>query len=482
MSDLNSLRRVLVAATFSLAMFLPTISLADVSTGAVDLRHPIPTGFEILSEVAERCTTGVVNISTTRIITTRSNELSPFFSDPFFQQFFGGTFPNIPQKRREQSLGSGVIVAADGLILTSSHVVEGASEIMVTLADKRELKAKIVGTDPKSDVAVIRLQGELGELHPIPLGDSAILRLAETVVAIGNPFGLSHTVTMGIVSAKGRANVGIADYEDYIQTDAAINPGNSGGALINLRGELVGINTAILSRSGGYQGIGFAIPVNLAKAVMDNLVRSGKVVRGWLGAGVQDLDPQLAEALHLDNSQGVLVSEVLPDSPAASAGLQRGDVIRKLNGEVMDGTARFRSTVAALGAGTGVVLEVGRAGAPLTLKMTISEAPRHQQNEITLKNSAGKLGGLSVAPVDDLARQRFELPDKLTSGAVITELATGSPAASSGLKVGDVILEMNQREIKNAEEFEKLYRAAAKKELTLLVYRDGQTGYLALRR
>jgi serine protease Do len=443
---------------------------------------PTLTGFEILSEVAEQRSEGVVNISSTRIITTRDTSLSPFFNDPFFQQFFGNDFPAIPKKRREQSLGSGVIVSDDGLILTSSHVVEGAQEIVVTLADKRELKAKIVGTDPRSDVAVIRLQGERGELHPIPLGDSAALRLGEVVLAIGNPFGLSHTVTMGIVSAKGRADVGIVDYEDFIQTDAAINPGNSGGALINLRGELVGINTAILSRSGGYQGIGFAIPVNLAKAVMDSLVRSGKVVRGWLGAGVQDIDQQLAEALHLENTQGVLVAEVLPDSPAATAGLQRGDVIRKLNGEPMDKAERFRTTVAALGAGTGAVLEVRREGATVNLRMTIAEAPRHLKDEAVLGKSAGKLGGLSVAPVDELARQKFGLPDRLNSGVVISEISPGSPAANSGLKIGDVILELNRQEVKNVGDFEKLYRAVARKELALLVFRDGQTGYLVLHR
>jgi len=456
--------------------------LTSICSPAAATVPPTPSGFEILSDVSERCTTGVVNISTTRIITTRDNTMSPFFSDPFFQQFFGGTLPGVPQKRREQSLGSGVIVAADGLILTSSHVVEGASEIMVTLADKRELKAKIVGTDPKSDVAVIRLQGDLGELHPIPLGDSAVLRLGEVVVAIGNPFGLSHTVTMGIVSAKGRADVGIADYEDFIQTDAAINPGNSGGALINLRGELVGINTAILSRSGGYQGIGFAIPVNLAKAVMDNLIRSGKVVRGWLGVGVQDLDQPLAEALHLQAFQGVLVSELLPDSPAAQAGVKRGDVIRKLNGDTMERAERFRTTIAALGAGTEALLEVTRDGAQIPLKMTIAEAPRHLQNEMSLNNSDARLGGLRVAPVDELARQKFALPDKLDYGVVITEINANSPAAKSGLKVGDVILELNKHELTNGEELEKFSRAAARKELTLLVFRDGQTGYLVLRR
>ncbi len=443
---------------------------------------PALNSLMILSEVAERCTEGVVNISSTRIITTRDSSLSPFFNDPFFQQFFGGTFPGVPKKRREQSLGSGVIVSADGLVLTSSHVVEGAEEIVVTLAGKRELKATIVGTDPRSDVAVIRLQGELGELRPVPLGDSTALRLGEVVLAIGNPFGLSHTVTMGIVSAKGRADVGIVDYEDFIQTDAAINPGNSGGALINLRGELVGINTAILSRSGGYQGIGFAIPVNLARAVMDNLVRSGKVVRGWLGAGVQDLDPQLAEALHLGDPQGVLVSEVQSDSPAAAAGLRRGDVIRKLNGEMVDGASRFRKTVAALGAGTGTVLEVVRDGAALTLKMTITGAPRHHQDEAVLDKNAGKLGGLSVAPVDELARQKFELPVRLNGGVVVTEISPASPAAQSGLKVGDVILELNRQEVKNVGDFDKLYRSAARKELALLVFRDGQAGYLILPR
>lgn len=228
-------------------------------------------GESSLADVAESRIKGVVNISSTKVISSRSDSYSsPFLNDPFFEHFFGRRFqPRIPRERRERSLGSGVIVDADGVILTNNHVVENAEEITVTLADDRDFKAEIIGTDPKSDVAVIRLKDKPKGLEPIPIGDSGELRLGDVVLAIGNPFGLSHTVTMGIVSAKGRANVGVADYEDFIQTDAAINPGNSGGALINLEGELVGINTAIFSRSGGYQGIGFAIPSLMAKSIMN---------------------------------------------------------------------------------------------------------------------------------------------------------------------------------------------------------------------
>ncbi len=440
-----------------------------------------PTGFEIISDVAERCTVGVVNISSTRTVTTRDNDLSPFFSDPLFQHFFGDDFPGAPQQQMEQSLGSGVIVSPDGLVLTSSHVVEGAEEIVVTLADQRQLKAKIVGADPRSDVAVIRLLDAPKDLHPIPLGDSSRLRLGEVVLAIGNPFGLSHTVTMGIVSALGRANVGIVDYEDFIQTDAAINPGNSGGALVDLHGQLIGINTAILSRSGGYQGIGFAIPTNLARAIMANLIKSGRVVRGWMGVTVQDLDPSLARALGVKESGGVLISDVAPGSSGGAAGLKRGEVIRKFNGEAVTSAARFRQDVAAFGAGNRVELEVeDRAGTrKVPVLLTPMPAPP-PGSEVTLPNDDGPLGGLTIAPLSDLNRQKYNLPVELKKGVVIAGLKSGSPVADTGLKDGDVLLELNRREIAEPTGFAKLYHRLSRRELLLLAYRDGSTFYLVL--
>ena len=281
-------------------------------TNIAQARNTLPltiyeSGRSVIADIAESRISGVVNISSTKVTHTKTGQyFNPFFNDPFFREFFGHRFYGIPEERREKSLGSGVIVSEDGLVLTNNHVVENAAEILVTLSDKRELEAEIVGTDPKSDVAIIRLKGNTKDLTPVPIGNSGELRLGDIVLAIGNPFGLDHTVTMGIVSAKGRANVGITDYEDFIQTDAAINPGNSGGALINMKGELVGINTAIVSKSGGYQGIGFAIPSNMAKAVMESLVKYGKVVRGWLGVSTQDLDQDL-DRVRIVDLDGVVV-------------------------------------------------------------------------------------------------------------------------------------------------------------------------------
>src|SRR5437867_9221231 len=270
-------------------------------------------------EVAKAVTPAVVNISTTRLTRVPEGHSSGPFDDPFFRRFFGDEFFRrrfeAPQDRRERSLGSGVIADPSGYIITNNHVVSKADEIRVLLSDKRELKAKVVGTDPKTDIAVIQVNAK--DLPTIPWADSDRLQVGEYVLAIGNPFGLNQTVTMGIVSAVVRPNVGIAVYEDFIQTDAAINPGNSGGALVNARGELIGINTAIFSQSGGYMGIGFAVPSNMVRSVMQSLVKSGKVVRGWLGVSIQPITPELAKQFGLKESRGALVNEVIPDSPAA---------------------------------------------------------------------------------------------------------------------------------------------------------------------
>jgi len=268
----------------------------------------------------------VVNISTTRVVKSPGGEpLTPFFNDPFFKDFFGDEFFRqfrIPKERREQSLGSGVIVTQDGYIVTNNHVIEKATEIKVVLSDKKEFKGKVIGVDPKTDIAVIKIDSK--ELPTIPWGDSDKLQVGEYVLAVGNPFGLTNTVTMGIISAVGRANVGVAEYEDFIQTDAAINPGNSGGALVNIKGELIGINTAIFSRSGGYQGIGFAVPANMVKTVMESLVKEGKVIRGWLGVSIQDITPDLAKQFGIKDLKGALVGDVVEGSPAHKAGIKRG--------------------------------------------------------------------------------------------------------------------------------------------------------------
>src|SRR4030067_1097460 len=278
---------------------------SKISQGSIDILSK--TGQEI-AEIVDEVKPAIVNISSSKTIKTQTRS-DPLFEDPFFRRFFGDESPfRAPKERKAFSLGSGVIVDAKGYILTSNHVIQGADEIKVTLLDKRELKGEVIGTDPLTDIAVIKINAD--RLSTIQWGDSDKLRVGETVLAIGSPYGLTGTVTMGIVSAVGKANVGIANYEDFIQTDAAINPGNSGGALVNVRGELVGINAAIFSTSGGYQGIGFAIPTSMAKVVMDNLVNKGKVIRGWLGVSVQPVTPDLAQQFGLKEEKGVLVWDI----------------------------------------------------------------------------------------------------------------------------------------------------------------------------
>jgi Do/DeqQ family serine protease len=311
-----------------------------------------------IPDVAERVVDSVVNISTKKAVRGGPAESDPFWTDPDSPAF--GSRPSL---KRLASMGSGVIVTAGGRILTNAHVVQGADDIKVTVQDGTDYEAKIVGIDHKADLAVLQLKGTVPPLRPLAFGDSTKLRLGEVVLAIGNPFGVGKSVTMGIVSAKGRANMGIEEYEDFIQTDAAINQGNSGGALVNLRGELVGINTAIASRSGGYQGIGFAIPSNMARPIMEMLVKDGRVVRGYLGVGIETVTAELARENNLGARRGVVVTGVQSDSPADKAGLAAGDVIVSLNGgEVLTGDV-LRNTIAMLRPGTTVDLEVvGRAG------------------------------------------------------------------------------------------------------------------------
>ena len=435
-----------------------------------------------IADIAEKSLPAVVNISSTKVIKQQGRPMSPFFNDPFFRHFFGQRFGprgQMPRQRREKSLGSGVIVSKKGIVLTNNHVVEHADEIKVTLSDKREFEAEIVGTDPKSDLAVIKLKGKAPDLSPLSFGDSARLRLGDVVIAIGNPFGVGRTVTMGIVSAKGRADVGIVDYEDFIQTDAAINPGNSGGALINMRGELVGINTAILSRSGGYQGIGFAIPSNMARPIMESLRKNGKVVRGWLGVAIQDLKPQMAQALGVKAKNGVLISDVTKGSPAEKAGLKRGDVALTLNGETLDSTGRLRNLVAAAGSGATVKLKVMRGDERLDVEVKLGEMPATMGGVAKLDSDQGVLGGLTLSGVNEANRRKYDIPDRITQGVVVQEVAPNSRAAGSGIRQGDVILELDRQVVGNVEQFTKRYKSA-KGRLLLLVYRRGSTVYLLL--
>jgi len=322
------------------------------------------------SGIARRATPAVVNISATQVYRT---ERSPFFSDPFFREFFGRDLPfRMPQEERKTSLGSGVIVGPDGVIVTNNHVIEHARQIAITTADRRRLKGTLVGTDPVTDIAVIRVEGK--GFPTLPWGDSSRATAGEYVLAVGNPFQLNQTVTMGIISATGRSNVGIVDYEDFIQTDAAINPGNSGGALVDSRAELIGINTAIYSETGGYQGIGFAVPSNLARKVVEQLLAHGRVVRGWIGiTRVTDVNEDTAPALGLRGVQGIVVMELIRGSPADEAGILPGDVILAVDGREVEDAGQLRNELARAEVGAKLRLTLMRQGRKMDVRVTVEE-------------------------------------------------------------------------------------------------------------
>lgn len=438
---------------------------------------------EALSEIAELVKPSVVSIITTKTTGGGSMQgFGPFFNDPFFRRFFGDRFGENPHfktpERKQEGLGSGVIVDSGGYILTNNHVIDGADEISVILSDDREFQAELVGTDPKTDLAVIRIDAD--NLQALDLGDSDRLRVGAIVVAVGNPYRLSLTVTMGIVSAKGRANVGIADYEDFIQTDAAINPGNSGGAMVNARGELVGINTAIFSTSGGYQGIGFAIPSNMARNVMNQLLEGGKVVRGWLGVAIQGVTPELAEQFDLPSDRGVLVSDVLPDGPAEGAGLKRGDVIVELDGKLVDRPYALRNRVAGTAPGTTVRLTLVRDGKKKTVRVKLGELDSDKTTgAAAVAGYDNALRGVSVEELSEKLQDARKLPEGLT-GVVVTEISGDSPAASV-LAKGDVLMEINRKPITSVGDFREVASGIGEDDSVLvLVYRRGSTIYLTL--
>jgi serine protease Do len=419
----------------------------------------------------------VVSITSSRVVKVPQ---SPFFNDPFFQQFFGGQAPRGPQQQRERGLGSGVIVSPDGYILTNNHVIDKATDIKVILQDKRQFTGKVIGADPKTDVAVVKIDAT--GLPTIPLGDSSKIRVGDYAFAIGNPFGVGETATMGIISATGRNGLDIEDYEDFIQTDAAINPGNSGGALLNARGELIGINTAILSGgSGGNQGIGFAIPINMARHVMDEILKHGKVVRGYIGVGIQEVTPDLAKAFNVPAEKGALVGNVAPDSPGAKAGLQRGDVITELNGQPIQGPNDLRLQVGTMAPGTTVHLKVNRSGQARDVTLTLGEAPAGKgaggANENAEENSA--MRGVQVDELTPSVRQQLGLGSDV-KGVVVTQVPDGSPAQDAGLQRGDVIEQVNRQEVNSVSDYDRFISKAGKQAIVLLVDRGGNTTFIVV--
>ncbi len=459
---------------------------SQVSSKSVDILTQLS---EAQSEVAALATPSVVNISTTRMIKTRDEMPLDLFEDPFFRRFFGDQVPhpNLPKEHKEQSLGSGVIVSEDGYIVTNNHVIEKAQEIKVLLSNKKDYKAKLIGADPKTDIAVIKI--DVKGLSALPWGDSNKLKVGEIVFAIGNPFALNQTVTMGMISAVGRANVGIADYEDFIQTDAAINPGNSGGALINARGELIGINTAILSRTGGYQGIGFAVPSSMAKQVMDSLLKYKKVVRGWLGVSIQEVTSDLAEEFGVKDLKGSLVSGVMKGSPAEKAGIRQGDVILQYNGRLVEDTGHLRNMVSQTPIDTTVKVKLLRNKKEVVVDVVVAELPKKlaeassQENESQENNEeeSSALAGLVVRELTpDLARHfGFEANEK---GVVVVKIEPGSKLFEAGIRPGDIILQINQTTITSLEDYKKITpKIKAKERLLLLLRRKGQDLFVTVR-
>jgi serine protease Do len=405
--------------------------------------------------------------------------------DPFWRHFFGDQFGRQMPNRQFRSppqhgMGSGVIVTKDGYILTNNHVVDNAHDVKVTLQDGREFTAKVIGRDPKSDVAVIKVDAK--DLPVVAMADSDKVEVGDVVLAVGNPFGVGQTVTTGIVSATGRGNLGIEDYEDFIQTDAAINPGNSGGALVDVEGRLIGINTAIFSRSGGNQGIGFAIPSDLARNVMDSLIQYGHVTRGYLGVMIQDVTPALAKEFELKENTGALIGEVVPKGPADDAGLKNGDVVVDYNGKKVTDSRHLKLAVGETKPGTTVPMKVLRDGSTKTIQVTVQQLPGSEQlaqNKSGNSTDNGTLNGVTVSDLDQQARQELKIPENV-KGAVITEVQPDSPAAEAGLKQGDVIVEINRHPVKTADEAVRMTENPKDKVTLLRIWSNGGSHYVVV--
>ncbi len=447
--------------------------------------HATSTGF---ADVAKAVTPAVVNITAAARVerSSRQGDSQAPWQDRM-EEFFGSPFgPNGPRGRRGPGephgggMGSGIIVSGDGYILTNNHVVAGSQELTVTLPDKRDFKATLIGTDPKTDLAVLKIDAR--DLPTVVWGDSSSLQVGEYVLAVGNPFGLNSTVTLGIVSALGRGRMGITQYEDFIQTDAAINPGNSGGALVNTSGQLVGINTAIFSQSGGSEGVGFAVPTSMAKPIYESLVKTGKVVRGYLGIGIQDVTKDLAQSFGLKHTKGALVSDVKEDSPAERAGLKTGDVIVRYQHTAIEDATALQRHVTKTAVGASASLRVIREGHEHDLTVTIGE----QSETVTTARTEGDAGdhalaGLAVQDLDRATAKELGVKAGI-KGVVITDIAPGSPGEQAGLTRGDIIREINKQPVHSVTDFERVAASLKKDQPALmLINRRGASLFVSVR-
>ncbi|MGE0643069.1 MAG: DegQ family serine endoprotease [Nitrospira sp.] len=492
--------RVLVSCGLVGCAFVGSGCASSVSAAGVP-----PAWAQGFSEIVRKTTPAVVNIAVTGAREGNRRRggvppVPPFGMPPGGDEPGGGDSPAppsphggppAPHGRPDQSAGSGVILDASGYIVTNNHVVDGATQITVTLSDRREFSAKVVGTDPKTDLAVIKIEAK--DLPSLKWAEYEKLQVGDLVLAVGSPFGLSSTVTLGIISALGRGNVGIADYEDFIQTDAAINPGNSGGALVNMNGELIGINTAIFSRTGGSEGIGFAIPSSIALDIVDSLQKTGKVVRGWMGVAIQEITPALAKSFKLpEERKGVLISDVNENGPSFAAGIKRGDVVVAFNGKEVQSVSQLRNLVARTVVGKDAQIKVVREGKEQLIAVKVAERPSDEvlakkepgpskkDSEETIKPPDNVLASLRVQALDNALMSQLNIPAK-TTGVVITSVEPGGEAEAAGLQRGDVIQEVNREAVKSLTEFQKASEKIKKDELAvLLVNRQGNSLFVAI--
>jgi serine protease Do len=485
------IRTSLISIGLSLSLILsmtPQPAMASDGTSSAPIsKEEVAPGLalqNVFVTVSKAVIPSVVNISTTSVVTAKPQ--NPFMNDPFFRQFFGNQAPGgAPQKHVERSLGSGFIISKDGYIVTNYHVVKHATKVTVVLSDKSSYRATIIGKDPMTDVAVIRIHPK----HDLPIvswGDSKKVSVGTIVLAMGSPFGLTQSITMGIVSALKRSNIGIEQYENFIQTDAAINPGNSGGPLVNLFGQVIGMNTAIYTTNGGYEGIGFAIPAEMVRQVVNDLRTKGRVVRGWLGVSIQNISPVIERQFHLSSKKGVLVSDILPDGPASHAGFKRGDVIIALDDHEIQDANDLRFRVSRIAPGTNVRITVIRNGDKRNIPVMIGELPANiaMAGNHVEKPSSPKLNnvlkGLVITDITAEMRQQLNLPAHL-EGVIVEGVASGSVAESAGLRRGDIIVEVNRHSVHSVSEYIRIAKKIKKdQDAVLSVLRDGRYSYVPL--